>query len=296
MIVRVYGGLGNQMFQYAAGKSISHHRSEKLMLDTSAFRTKNDSLNLTCRNLDILDFELDIIHENYNDIIRYKYPYGIISKLSSFFRKKILNNYFYGWNPELFNDKKVTYLDGYFQSEKYSQKIKSCIFKSYKLKRDLENQILFIKKIFLDNSFIGVHVRRGDYFENPKVKKWHGICNLEYYQKGINYLLHKYPHSRVAIFSDNIDWCKNYLKDVNDPFYDSDFAKNNGIFLKASQELILLSQCHNFVISNSTFSWWAQYLSMHKGKQIVSPYVWNLNPRSKNLDLINDSWYKIKTF
>jgi hypothetical protein len=294
MIVRIYGGLGNQMFQYAAGKSISLDRSDTLMLDTGAFGRK-DLINLTSRKLDILDFQIDIIPENYNDIRMHKYPNGFISKLTSFLSKKLLNNYFYGWHPELYRDYKLTYLDGYFQSEKYSQRIKKNILKSFKLKKELDNQILFIKKIFLDQNFIGVHVRRGDYFNNPSVKKWHGICNLDYYERGISYLLNKYPDSRVAIFSDNIDWCKKHLTNIENPFYVSEYAKNNKIELRSSQELILLSQCQNFVISNSTFSWWAQYLCMNNEKKIVSPSVWNLNPRSKSLDLINESWYTIKT-
>ena len=116
MIVRIYGGLGNQMFQYAAGKSISLDRSDSLMLDTGAFGG-NGLINFTNRNLDILDFQIDIIPENYNDIMIHKYPIGIFSKLSSYLSKKVLNKYFYGWHPELYKDYELTYLDGYIHSE-----------------------------------------------------------------------------------------------------------------------------------------------------------------------------------
>jgi len=292
LVVRIYGGLGNQMFQYAAGLSISSDRLEQLMLDTSAFGV-GDSKNVTDRNLDILDFNLNIIHEDTKKVAHLRFQRGFISKVLSHLNKKILNNYFYGFHPELYANKKLKYLDGYFQSDKYAEKINPLILKSFTLKPSLRNDISFFSKIFKENNFIAVHVRRGDYFNNPKTSKWYAICSSDYYQRGILFLKQHNPSFRIALFSDDIDWCRKNIPDLKDAFSISEYAKEMGLPLRTSQELVLMSQCRHFVISNSTFSWWGQYLCKNKNKMVVSPSIWNLNPRSSKIDLIHPSWYKI---
>ncbi len=292
LVTRIYGGLGNQMFQYAAGKSISINRSDSLMLDTTAYGL-NGGVNLVDRDLDILDFNIEIVPQSTNQIIRSKHPYGLISKACTYINKRILNKYYYGWHPELYDDIHLNYLDGYFQSQNYADRIKDCINSNFKLKPYLETEISKITKIFQDNDLIAVHVRRGDYFSNPRINKWHGICNAEYYERGIQYFRKHHPKMNIILFSDDVNWCRNNIEGLKSSLSISDYAKKNGVLLRASQELFLMSQCRHFLISNSTFSWWAQYLCRNEHKEIVSPSSWNLNPKSKNINLMDPKWHKI---
>lgn len=292
LVTRIYGGLGNQMFQYAAGKSISIARSEELMLDTSSYGIDGGE-NLIGRALDILDFKLEILPEDPIKTFQFRYPSGLPSRIRSYFDKKILNKYFYGWHPELYEDSKLNYLDGYFQSKNYAEIIFERINQSFKLKPEFEIEVSVLRKLFQRDEFIAIHVRRGDYFCNPEVQRWHGICTPDYYEKGIKYLKRRFPDFQFALFSDDVDWARANIRGAESFFSVSQYAKENGVELRASQELSLMSECKHFLISNSTYSWWGQYLSHNQKKCVVSPSLWNRNPRSRNIDLIDSTWHKI---
>lgn len=281
------------MFQYAAGKSISLAHSRNLMLDTSAFGVSG-GINRTDRNLDVLDFNLEVVLENSNQVTKSKFPHGIASRAKSYLEKKIFNKYYYGWHPELYEDASLSYLDGYFQSKKYSEKIIECIKKSFILKQNFQIEISQLRKIFEENKFIAIHIRRGDYFSDPNIQKWHGICNYDYYHKGIKYLKQILPDHRIALFSDDLNWSKANIKALENSFSISEYAKKNGIKLRASQELILMSLCQHFLLSNSTYSWWAQYLCSNNNKIVVAPSKWNRNPKAKGIDLLSPEWHTIE--
>lgn len=280
------------MFQYAAGKSISLSRSEELMLDTSSYGI-NRSENRTSRDLDILDFNLEMISEDPLKALQFRYPSGLLSRMQSYFDKKILNRYYYGWHPELYEDSKLNYLDGYFQSKNYAEKIHETIKHSFTLKHEFEVVISDFRRLLQDDDFIAIHVRRGDYFCNPEIQRWHGICTADYYEKGIKYLKSRFPNFRFALFSDDVEWSRANIRGAESILSVSQYAKQNGIELRASQELSLMSECKHFLISNSTYSWWGQYLSSSHDKCVVAPSIWNRNPRSKRIDLLDQAWYKI---
>lgn len=281
------------MFQYAAGKSISLVQSRELMLDTSAYGMSG-GINRTDRNLDVLDFTLEIIPEDSLSAIQRRFPFGVLSKARSYFQKKCLNKYYYGWHPELYKVTKLEYLDGYFQSKEYSEIIKDCIKRSFTLKPILQDEISKFRKIFEEDKFIALHIRRGDYFSDSKIRKWHGICDENYYQKGVNHLKKNFPDYRLAVFSDDLEWAKSNIRGIENAFSVADFANNHGIKLRASQELILMSYCRHFLISNSTYSWWAQYLSCYDGKTVIAPSKWNRNPKSRGIDLMSSEWHTIE--
>lgn len=277
------------MFQYAAGKSIALAHSQDLMLDTGAFGISS-GINRTDRNLDILDFNLEVIPESQSKTIQHRLPFGVLSRAKSYLEKKIFNKYYYGWHPELYDRLDLNYLDGYFQSKEYSERILECIKRSFTLKSELNEEISDFRKIFVDNKFIAVHIRRGDYFSDLKIARWHGICDRDYYQKGLYFLRNAFPEYRIAIFSDDLIWAKKNIIGIEDAFSINEFAKNSGIILRASQELILMSLCKHFLISNSTYSWWAQYLCSDDNSIVVAPSTWNRNPRAKSIDLISPEW------
>jgi hypothetical protein len=294
IVCRIFGGLGNQMFQYVAGRSIALSRSDSLMLDTSAFGGQG-KINRTARNLDLLDFRVSVVPENPMEILQLRYKYGIASKIASYLSKKVMNKYFYGWHPELYYLHNIKYLDGYFQSKNYAEKIKDYIRNDFRLKVELESEIVDFIKLLQNEDFVAVHVRRGDYFNNPKVKKWHGICGPKYFENGISLIKKHFPDSKLALFSDDINWSRNNIPSLENAFSISELCLKKNINLRASQELVLMSKCKHFIISNSTFSWWGQYLSKSMDKFIVAPKVWNLNPRAKDVSLMCPSWNMIDT-
>jgi hypothetical protein len=146
---------------------------------------------------------------------------------------------------------------GYFQSEsyfeKYSENIKSLFSPTYDFKKGIINKFPFDKQITV------VNVRRGDYLHSPN---YHPVVTPEYVYKAVE----KIPNTEFyLIASDDLDWCK---ENINLP---------NTIYLegyKSYEQLWILSMCKNFIISNSSFSWWAAYLSDYKDKIVVAPETW----------------------
>jgi hypothetical protein len=159
-------------------------------------------------------------------------------------------------------------LHGYFQSEKY--------FSEYK--DEIKSEFTLLNPKFDDESlpeFIALHVRRGDYLDLQYV---HPVCTVEYYEKALNLL----PNLPVYVFSDDIDWCKQ-------TFTDDRFSFFNGNFI---EDFELMSKGSYHIIANSSFSWWAAWLS--DSKKVIAPTNW-FGPKGPGSaeDIVPDTWIKI---
>lgn len=141
---------------------------------------------------------------------------------------------------------------GYFQSEKYFRHCSNLIRKSFAAPHKLEQKIKWKYKSILEKETCAIHVRRGDYI---KLKDYHYNLEADYYFNAIRAMqgLH------FVCFSDDIPWCKENIP-ANDYIQD-----------EAMIEFHLMSYCKNFIIANSTFSWWASYLSDNADKTIIAP-------------------------
>lgn len=115
-------------------------------------------------------------------------------------------------------------------------------------------------------SFRSMKLDRGD-FLNENISKDRLICTVDYYIKGIEFIKEKYPNALICFFSDDIDWVKNNIKVKGKALYESG---NDPVW----EKLRLMSSCKHFVISNSTFSWWAQHLAENKEKIVIAPSRW----------------------
>lgn len=293
IIVRLTGGLGNQMFQYAAAYSLSRIKGLKLKLDITSFSEQNK--NETVRSIDILNFNLkeDRV-ASLKEIKKVKYPYGNISKLTGYLAKKIFFQYNIDWNPGFFKKSTCSYLDGYYQSENYFDEFFDDIKSQFSLPLNNDKSFREIEDLILScpNS-VSIHIRRGDYISNPKAKKYHHICTENYYYMALRLIEKKIGEVKVFVFSDDIDWVKQNLDFPKNSVYVSNLLNGQENMLRNNQELLLMSKCKNNIISNSTFSWWAAYLNNNINKLIVTPSIWNLSRRVKHKYLLPESWLRI---
>ncbi|WP_433596686.1 alpha-1,2-fucosyltransferase [Limosilactobacillus reuteri] len=152
------------------------------------------------------------------------------------------------------------------------------------LKPPLDKNRNLLKKIDNSNS-VCISVRRGDFFSSQNQAKY-GVCTPEYYIKAKEYFDDKkMPNTLYFCFSDDIDWCKKNLK----------FTGKNIIFVSQDmpvyETLRLMYHCKHYILSNSTFSWWGQFLSENKNKVVVSPARWNNDGYDSSL--IDKSWVLI---
>lgn len=260
IIVRLKGGLGNQMFQYALGRVLSIKNNTELLLDLNYFKNKN----FTPReyNLGVFNIKARILQENKIPFL-IKYFLPILKKIT--------------WSGNI-------YLDGYFQSEKYFKEYTDIIRQDFTLKEVSIKSESLIKEIKNSNS-VCMHIRRGDYVGNTL----HPVQDLAYYQNGIKELEKKTNIDKIYVFSDDIVWCKENLKSDRELF----FVNREELNISDSEELSIMTNCKYFIVANSSFSWWGAWLSTREEKIVICPKKWFNNESINTNDLIPKEWIRI---
>ena len=256
IIVKLQGGLGNQMFQIAYGLSLKYKFKEDIKFDTRSYLN-----NVKDRDLQIKKFNIEIDIDI--DKITNKKFYSIIDDF----------NY-----REFINSKDSNYyLDGYWQSEKFFKESENLIREDFRPSKEIVEK--FSNTPFLDTNTISLHVRRGDYITS---NGYHPVQSIEYYQKSIE-KIGKYDY--IFVFSDDIQWCKDNLKFNNMIFIEG----NSNI-----EDLYLMSMCKHNIIANSSFSWWSAWLNSNPNKIVIAPNKWFGDKANLNCeDIIPDNWIKI---
>lgn len=284
VIVRLKGGLGNQMFEYALARRISIDNNLELRLDTSFLDA--DASNYTKRDLELFKFNISAEVATNEDIksmrrrrwLNMFYPVWIKDRgIEKFYKKKIRRN-------------NNLYLDGYWQSYIYFESIADIIGKDFTVNQPLSGDFFeyIINQINKTNS-VSIHFRRGDYVDNPKVNSHHGICPIEYYHNSIDYIAKTVVNPHLFVFSDDIEWVKANFKSIL-PITFIDYSDNDLL-----SDFRLMSMCKHNIIANSSYSWWAAWLNKNKNKIIVAPKRWYINERSqkKSQSMIPPEWIRV---
>jgi len=289
IISNVYGGLGNQMFQYACGKAVANRLGARLYLDISWFEIGNRV------------FMLDVFPNiSYSLSPQRNYIVRKIIALS----KKILRrvgiqlireiyepDYFYWPGIEKIHSSVVLF--GYWQKEKYFSDISSIIRKDFMFPEfDNLEANNFAKKIKETPCPISIHVRRGDYVENPKVNSVHGVCPQDYYKKALQIIIDKYKGEKnpeLYIFSDDPDWVRNNFDNCGLSSVVVDIKDHKD---KPYHDMHLMSLCLHHIIANSSFSWWGAWLSSGEGI-VIAPKRWFAEDSLKDVNHSVESWIKI---
>lgn len=285
IIVRLKGGLGNQMFQYALGRKLALKNSCELMLDLSALDTANSTGNIK-RNFSLNQFNIISKIATQEEVKVLEQPYGFLSKAINTFKKKVLRQNHVIFEPYILSLTEPLFLDGYWQSPRYFSDIKETLVRDFTLSNDLPKQILYILNQVENSESVAVHVRRGDYAHNPRVKKEFGLCTNQYYENAIKILQERYKKTEFFIFSDEIEWVKNNFNLPGKVTYISSTQITDAV------ELYLMSRAKHNIIANSSFSWWSAWLNQNPNKTVVAPTPWfDYNIYDK--DLIPNSWIQI---
>ncbi|MBK26568.1 MAG: alpha-1,2-fucosyltransferase [Halobacteriovorax sp.] len=269
--VKIKGGLGNQLFQYALGKKISKDLGAPLLLDTSYYSQKSFNGN-DPREFELGGFDLKANKAKSSDLpILAKIPFA--DRLLKRLPKLSFTGMLYEEHTQGNIDPKKTpiYLDGYWQTLSHIEEVEDELRKDLVLKNIPDTYKPILKEIRSSNS-VSIHVRRGDYITNSKNKNLFGECDREYYQRAIEKLQDETKELRFFVFSDDIKWAEENL----------DLPKNTEYVDKISPNIpavsmYLMSQCKNHIIANSTFSWWGAWLSNSPSKKVIAPKNWYIN-------------------
>ena len=266
VIVRVLGGLGNQMFQYAYAKALEM-RGYDVKLDISGF--KKYKLHG--------GYQLDKYNINLDNANKYSVLFSKINPLKTLKEDNLL------FNSKLLSLKGNEYVKGYFQTEKYFLQIRETLIKQFIINTEIKDSTKnYKKKITEAENSCSIHIRRGDYVTNNKSNSIHGTCSLDYYKQAIKIIEDKYKNITFFIFSDDISWTKENLNLVNAIYIDHKCLPHEDIYL--------MSLCKHNITANSSFSWWAAWLNENISKTVVAPKQWFVDKENEIACL---NWIKI---
>lgn len=291
IVVQLIGGLGNQMFQYALGRSLAIKRNVPLKLDASWFENienVNTNREYELKNYpiaaQIVDTSKMKIGEEYASPRRLpfrgffaKNPLSVYSEPSAAFHKEVLQL------PD------NSYLVGYWQNENYFKEIRQTIllkeFKPNKLSTYSQKTAEQIKK----QPSVSLHIRRGDYANNPQTNKFHGLTPVAYYTKALGYIQNKCPDLQIFVFSDDISWCK-----ANLPFTKEATFVNGNKPERSCEDMYLMKLCDHNIIANSSFSWWGAWLNENPHKIVVAPKTWFQDRKAnQKADIVPRDWVRV---
>lgn len=287
-IVKILGGLGNQMFQYALAVALQQrYPSEVVKYDVECFH------GYPLHNGFELDkiFNLSLSKASKLDIIRLSYPffnYRLWQVGGRFFprRRSMFEEKNMRYENSLLNNPSPMWYDGYWQCEKYFKEYRLTILREFAFRDFTDAKNLELSKIISSSNSTSIHIRRGDYLSNPM---FNGICTVKYYHSSIQYIRQHTTIDNVIIFSNDIEWCKetfcSSLEGLNTIFVDWNTGEDS------YRDLQLMSLCRNNIIANSSFSWWGAWLNKHEDKIVISPSRW-LNV-DYVIDVIPESWITI---
>ncbi len=260
---RLAGGLGNQLFQYAAARALAQKLSTELIVDLSHYENNSARRYL-----------LDRFHVR----ARPANP-GELAGMHAYREKSFV------FDASFFGASDGTLLEGFWQSEKYFSAIRPLLLEELKIKAPGRDAAAAGE--ILGRPSVSVHVRRGDYAADPKTHQYHGLCGLDYYKEAITRILKSVPDARFFLFSDDPGWTgENLLPLVP-----------RGTLVRPhpneEEDLRLMSLCGYHIIANSSFSWWSAWLSQSTDKIVYAPKKWFSGADLDTSDLIPASWTRL---
>jgi hypothetical protein len=268
IVVKLMGGMGNQMFQYALGRKLSLRNNVEMCLDLSFLN--NRELKVIQRDYDLDIFTIEPKFKT--DDIKID---GSIKEQSLTFQDNV---------SELTIRKNRNYLlEGFWQCPKYFNEIQDTIKSDFTFKEKIIDESIDLYDEIINSNSVMIDIRRTDYLNTT----FHGVVGSEHVNKACTEIVRYVENPKYFIFSDDIEWCRSNIKLPN-----SMFVENIHAGRKFGNKLQLMTSCRHFIISNSTFAWWAAWLSKNKNKTVVYPDKWYSNTRS---DIVTRelNWIKV---
>lgn len=302
IITRLKGGLGNQMFQYAAGLALAERHQTTLKLDVSWFMARPDHAAhnryaLSCFNIteqfaspeEIRAFEpLRLTRTEKVSVL-----FARFFHFYQYTRRHTRDRSWHvpaapGHDPAFATLPDGSALDGYFQSEKHFEAVAGLLRLHFSFRYPAPPAVARLAERIRSGPSIGVHFRRGDYRNNPALASDYGELGTDYYLRAIELLRHHSPDAVVYVFSDDIEAVA------------SEFTPpGKHVFVRgieawhAHDTLRLMALCEHLVIANSTFSWWAAWLNDSPAKQVIAPLPWFASASKEPADLVPARWTRL---
>ena len=299
IIVNLYGGIGNQLFQYCFAHTVGEKLGQAIYVNKVGFENRNDGHG---------EFLTDgLSFKGMQDCMLYKKSELLFTKLAwkvsdlfvarskpydmeELFLKRARHGFIWSHRAEclltsfdkLIVKAPVVFIDGYFQWPKMMEDTIRYMREHVIFRHSIDGKNEEYRKRIIESESVCVHIRRGDYARFPALQ----ICNYDYYRQAMEWIISRILHPVFYIFSDDMEWVREHYRFSWDVVY----MEERNI---SSVELHLMSSCKHFVLSNSSFSWWAQALCGNDNKSVVVPSPWVTDGRKPAVYL--QEFHVIKT-
>ncbi|MCM2322904.1 MAG: alpha-1,2-fucosyltransferase [Oligoflexia bacterium] len=289
-------GLGNQLFQYAAGLALARARGTTLATDALSAAGCSERHNEIERFFAISARTCPVAELRERSVF-FKFPAAVQRRLrwkphllSTVFGRYFVPESGFAFDPApLASAADEAYLLGYWQAPAYFASVEAELRGELTFKRPLSSEGLQLRDRLTETTSVSVHIRRGDYMSAAALKL-HGMCGLDYYERAVRKLQELYAGIECFVFSDDIAWAKENLR-VSAPL--TFISHTTGA--TADEDLHLMSLCRHHIVANSTFSWWGAWLNPSPKKTVLAPARWfqdeDMNQQAQSL--YPDGWLKI---
>lgn len=275
VVVKLQGGLGNQMFQYATGLAIARRTNSQLILNLSFLLDRSPRPDFVFRDFDLPIFKLA--------------PDCQVARDGSAYAKSLqsVTEKHFHFDPEILALGPNVYLDGYWQSPRYFESILDEVRQSFQFVSEMGLEARKTLAAIQNCEAVCLNVRRADFVSNPKTRAVHGFCGEDYFRAASERIATKVKSPHFFIFSDDIEWCRsaNLTDGLPCTLVSHDLAGP-----RFATYLQLMKSCKHFILPNSTFAWWAAFLSESPNKTVIVPKPWFSDPKINTSDLIPTGW------
>jgi hypothetical protein len=265
MIVKIFQGPGNQMFQYAYALAASKRIGTELKLDLSWYEENSthrpyilDRFNISAAFATKEEVEY-IKSKNAPDFLSYRWNL-LRDSVAPKHKKAIVFEDLSKVDLDLLHPYKNSYVEGYFTSELFFKDFEKDVRKELRFQPLVSQSVKEVAEA-IDSNTVAISIRRGDFIGNSL----HNICSKEYFYRAIEKIQETIGNPTLLIFSDELEWITDNMK----------FDVPHRIVPKLEDPMDymrLMSHCSNHIIPNSTFSWWGAWLS--EPKIVIAPDSW----------------------
>lgn len=271
-IVKFYGGLGNQMFQYALLLALREATGEEVLMDTSLYGTYNlhngfelaSVFNLTAQ--EATREQIKALSWYTPDYRLYRARHYLLPAGKSEFREREYGKYY----PEVFTFEGDRLYDGYWQHWEYFDRYRAALLREFTPRREMDARSAEAMEQMRAEKSCSLHVRRGDF---QRSRLYRGICEADYYRAAVGRVQERMGEDMdFWCFSNDFGWCRENLAGLvaEGRLHFVDWNRGTDSW----RDLLLMGACRANILANSSFSWWAAYLGWEEGKTVVAPATW----------------------
>mgnify|MGYP001217610182 CR=1 FL=1 len=292
IVVQLTGGLGNQMFQYAAGYALSVRHHVPLGLDLSEFPKhplRTFRLDHFCIDGRVIPSWLArFLTRNHGERRIERLVSAAAHRFEPRYRHEILEERHFHFDPNILTASAQTYLVGYWQSYRYFDAVSEQLRRRLSLRKPLGSTSQVIASKIAERPSVSIHVRRGDYVADAEQSAIHGACGVEYYRKAVDIVANTIGDMQLFVFSDDFLWTKaNLCFPIPTIFVDQNGPERD------YEDMILMAMCDHHIIANSSFSWWGAWLCASRDQLVIAPAQWFANDEHNIEDLCPNHWIRI---